>query len=158
MGAGKSTLGKALSEATGWPYFDNDGEMTRRYGLSQEELASLPVPELHALESRYLFDVTSQAGPLISGAAASVVDYEENREILKGVSTIYLCIPLSSVISRAGTHGVGRQALSENAEQVLTERYIRRDPLYREVSIATLELGDNPAEDAARLIALVSSL
>ena len=49
MGAGKSTLGKALSEATGWPYFDNDGEMTRRYGLSQEELASLPVPELHAL-------------------------------------------------------------------------------------------------------------
>ena len=34
MGAGKSTIGRALSGATGWPYVDNDAVVTRATGLT----------------------------------------------------------------------------------------------------------------------------
>lgn len=158
MGAGKSTLGEIVAKNLGWPYFDNDHEMTVRYGYSQADLASMEVADLHKLESRYLADVLSGDAPFITGAAASVVDYPENRAILTEATTIYLRIPLSAVISRAGKSGVGRQALIADAEKVLTERYERRDPLYREVSKFTLELTDNPAADAQRLLKLLKDL
>ena len=156
MGAGKSTLGKIVAAKLGWSYFDNDAEMTSRYGHSQDVLATMSVAELHALESRYLADVLSEAGPLITGAAASVVDYPENRDLLKSAMTIYLRIPLSAVIDRAGKSGVGRQALISDGNSVLTERYERRDPLYKEVSRSTIDLTVNPDNDAERLLALIT--
>lgn len=157
MGAGKSTLGKVLAKELLWPYFDNDAEMTKRYGFSQAELSSMPIPELHKIESRYLADVIAQDGPFISGAAASVIDYPENQELLKTVRTIYLRIPLSFVLTRAGSSGVGRQALNDDAEAVLTERYERRDPLYKLVASATLDLTNHWENDAKALVQLIRS-
>ena len=157
MGAGKSTLGKLLAKELKWPYFDNDAEMTTRYGISQAELASMPVEELHKIESRYLADVIAQDIPLISGAAASVVDYSENLRLLETVTTIYLRIPLSDVLNRAGSTGVGRQALAGNGLEILTERYNRRDPLYRSVSVFTLELSHDVESDSQRLLEVVKN-
>ena len=151
MGAGKTTLGTAVAKELGWAYFDNDGEMTKRYHHSQEELAAMPVPELHALESRYLADVLKEDAPLITCAAASVVDYPENRELLKSITAIYLRIPVEAVIARAGGTGVGRQALAENGTSILTERFERRDPLYKECAKLVLELSNSPEEDAKKL-------
>jgi len=148
MGAGKTTLGKILATEFSCEYFDNDFEMTKRYGYSQEELASMPVIALHEVESRYLSDVLSQDAPFITGAAASVVDYPANRELLTSVTSIYLRIPLDQVIARAGSTGVGRQALAHDAEKVLSDRYLRRDPLYKSVAALTVDLTDQPKRDA----------
>jgi shikimate kinase len=148
MGAGKTTLGNLLASQFSWKYFDNDFEMTERYGYSHEELSSMPVIALHEVESRYLADVLAQDAPFITGAAASVVDYPENRTLLEAHTAIYLHIPLEQVISRAGNTGVGRQALAHDAEKVLTERYLRRDPLYRAVAALTVDLTDQPQRDA----------
>ena len=148
MGAGKTTLGKILATEFSCEYFDNDFEMTKRYGYSQEELASMPVIALHEVESRYLSDVLSQDAPFITGAAASVVDYPANRELLTSVTSIYLRIPLDQVIARAGSTGVGRQALAHDAEKVLSDRYLRRDPLYKSVAALTVDLTDQPKHDA----------
>ena len=108
----------------------------------------MPVIALHEVESRYLSDVLSQDAPFITGAAASVVDYPANRELLTSVTSIYLRIPLDQVIARAGSTGVGRQALAHDAEKVLSERYLRRDPLYKEVAALTVDLTDQPQRDA----------
>jgi shikimate kinase len=148
MGAGKTTIGNLLALRFNWEYFDNDFEMTPRFGYSQEELSSMPVIALHEIESRYLSDVLAQEAPFITGAAASVVDYPENRALLEANTAIYLRIPLEQVISRAGKTGVGRQALAQDAEKVLTERYLRRDPLYRAVAALTVDLTDQPQRDA----------
>ena len=116
----------------------------------------MQVSELHALESRYLADVLAESAPLITGAAASVVDYPENQALLQSVKTIYLRIPLAAVISRAGTQGIGRQAILEGGEIILRERFERRDPLYKMVSSATLELTDNQSIDTERLLQLIN--
>jgi shikimate kinase len=148
MGAGKSTLGKILSQELGWPYFDNDGEITSNYGLSSAEVSALPVDQLHELESRYLRDVIARPAPFIAGAAASVIENEQNRQLLGEVFAIYLRLPMEKIIERAGTAGVGRQALAANAEEILIARFNRRDPLYRSTAKLTVELSNSPENDA----------
>ncbi len=151
MGAGKSTLGKLIADDFGWPYIDNDDELRTLNSLEFADIEQLPVAELHQLEQDYLRNVCQRPAPFIAGAAASVVDYPLGRELLKSVTTIYLRIPLAKVIERAGTTGVGRQALKENGESVLTERFNRRDPLYSEVATHVIELGDSAEVDAQTL-------
>ena len=160
MGAGKTTIGKILSRELNWPYIDNDGEMARLSGMSEEELAQLSVPDLHQLEENYLLDILSRPAPYIAGAAASVVEKPQMVELLKSVTAIYLYLPIDQLLTRAriGHSGVGRQALQdESAGQIITERFIRRDPLYRAASTQVLNLSDSPEQDAVRVLDFLSS-
>jgi shikimate kinase len=148
MGAGKSTLGALLSKELGWPYIDNDKEITTNYGLTPAEVSALPVDALHELESRYLCDVIARPASFIAGAAASVIDSEENRTLLEGTFSVYLRLPIEKIIERAGTAGVGRQALADNGDQILIDRFNRRDPLYLATAKLTVELSNSPERDA----------
>jgi shikimate kinase len=148
MGAGKSTLGALLSKELGWPYIDNDKEITTNCGLTPAEVSALPVDALHELESRYLCDVIARPAPFIAGAAASVIDSEENRTLLEGTFSVYLRLPIEKIIERAGTVGVGRQALADNGDQILIDRFNRRDPLYLATAKLTVELSNSPERDA----------
>ena len=158
MGAGKTTLGSILSNRLGWPYFDNDAELESLSGLSSSELSTLSVPELHKLEGEYLSTVLQRNAPFISGAAVSVVGYQKSVELLKESVSIYLRLPLEKLLERAGTTGIGRQALIGNAESVISARFSRRDPLYREIAVFTVELGDDPDVDAEKIFAFLSSI
>ena len=153
MGAGKSTLGRLLSEATGWPYIDNDGDMARQSGLSIEQLSSLSVPELHKIEADFIKSVIAQDAPFIAGAAASVIENEEIRGLLRECFAIYLSIPVDTAIARITEGTVGRQAITEDGERVIRERYARRDPLYKEVAALIVGLTDSPAADADTILA-----
>jgi shikimate kinase len=155
MGAGKTTLGTLVGSALGWPYIDNDRGLSTLNQISIEEISQLPVPELHALEIEYLRDVMSQSGPFIAGVAASVVDYPEGLTLLDSATVIYLRIPLDVILERAGTTGVGRQALQEDPEKVATERFYRRDPLYSASADLTIDLTQSPEADAEKIISFL---
>jgi shikimate kinase len=152
MGAGKTTIGTILARELNRPYIDNDSELSTMFGFSQEQLGSMDVDQLHDLESQYLVNISHHSTPFIAGVAASVIEVESNQKILEDMFSIYLSIPLSVVIERAGSTGVGRQALSDDAEKVLTQRYKRRDPLYRHFARFTVELGTNPEIDARDIL------
>lgn len=152
MGAGKTTLGTLLSKELNWPYFDNDLELETINNLSPKELSNLSVPELHVLESQFLATLMRRDSPFISSAAASVVDYPVSVELLREATAIYLRLPLEKLLKRAGSTGIGRQALHENAALITTERFNRRDPVYRSVAKLTIELSQRPTDDAAAII------
>jgi shikimate kinase len=158
MGAGKSTIGRILAAQLGWPYIDNDEELRTLNSMTLADIEKLPVSDLHQLEQNYLVNIYSRPAPFIAGAAASVVDYPAGRKILENVTTIYLKIPLEKVIERAGTSGVGRQALKENGEAVLAERYNRRDPLYSQVAKYVVELGESAENDAKKVMELLQTI
>ncbi len=153
MGVGKSTLGKILAAKLGWPYIDNDSDLAIQSAMSIEDLSKLSVPELHKFEAEFISRVIDGAAPVISGAAASVVENEHVLEQLKSVYAIYLVIPLETAIERASVGTVGRQAITESSVQILRDRYERRDPLYRQVASLIIELGDSPEADAEKILA-----
>lgn len=152
MGTGKTTIGRGLADRLGCRYYDNDAELSSRYGMSPAVLAEMPVEQLHDLESRYLREVLCEVPPLVTGVAGSVIDDSDNRELLRSAYCVYLYLPLHEVERRVGDAGVGRQAVIASGKKVLSERFARRDPLYREV--AQLELRDrqSPESDIARIL------
>lgn len=152
MGTGKSTVGNKLAALLGCEYLDNDAEISARYGISSERLSEMPVDQLHQLESRYLREVLLQQPPFVAGVAGSVVETVENRNLLKAAFCVYLYIPLDVVQQRAGSSGVGRQALRSAGANVLAERFVRRDPLYRDVASFELRDRESPESDAQRIL------
>ena len=141
-----------MSKNLGWPYLDNDVDMAKQNGLSMEQLSQLSVPDLHKIEATFIEHILEKDAPFISGAAASVIENEKIREKLKGVCAIYLSIPVETAISRASAGTVGRQALTEEGEKILRDRYIRRDPLYKEVASFIIELSNSPEVDAEKIL------
>jgi len=156
MGAGKTTLGLILARELGWSYIDNDHEMARLSGMSEAELSSLSIQQLHDLEENYLMDILNRPAPYIAGAAASVIDKDECISLLQSVTAIYLYLPVTELLHRSkiGKSGVGRQALNNgDAEKVISERFTRRDPRYRKAASIVLELSSDPESDAKRILA-----
>ena len=156
MGAGKSTIGKAVASHLGWPYFDNDFEMAQMNRVTLEDLGRLPVDELHEMEENYLRNVIARPTPYIAGAAASVVDNPDVVDLLKGVYAIYLTVPLSGLLARAGAGGVGRQALAEHPEEIIKQRFERRDPLYREAASLVIDQSQSPEKSIKQVIEALS--
>jgi shikimate kinase len=156
MGVGKSTLGKILAQKLNWRYIDNDVDMATQSGMTIAQLSALPVPELHKIEAEFIKRVIQQDAPLISGAAASVIENEDIREMLKNVYAVYLSISVEKAIERASTGTVGRQALTGEGTQILRERFARRDPLYRSVASLIIEQSGSPENDAEIILKAIT--
>jgi shikimate kinase len=89
MGAGKSTIGRRLSTATGWPYLDNDTLVEQVAGRSAPEIeADGGVPALHRAELAAFEHALTVPPPVILGVAGFVVMDPKLRERMKGAGTV----------------------------------------------------------------------
>ena len=152
MGAGKSTIGNILARELQWQYFDNDTELSQLTGLSAQELGELPVEELHVHETACFKEILSRPAPFISGAAGSVIDKHDNRELIKSAFAVYLRLPLEETIERAGYAGIGRQWSRVADETQIRERFHRRDPLYEDCAKLTVDLSPSSEADAQLIL------
>ncbi len=155
MGAGKTTIGNILASHLRAPYLDNDDELALLSRMTPEELSAIEVDELHHLEDVYLLNLSRRSAPWIAGVAGSVVDNPENIVLIQPFFTIYLYRPLASLLVNTGETGVGRQALSSGAEEIIKARFERRDPLYRELANLEVEISDDPIADATKILAAI---
>src|SRR5687768_18622554 len=74
MGSGKSTIGRLLSEATGWPYVDNDELVMRSHGATPRDLlAGRGEAVMRAAESSALALGLEVPAPAIIGVAAGTI-------------------------------------------------------------------------------------
>ena len=152
MGAGKTTIGNILAGHLGAPYLDNDDELALLTGMTPEQLSTIGVDELHRLEDSYLLNLSRLPAPWIAGVAGSVVDNPENIRIIEPIFSIYLYRPIESLLINTGKTGVGRQALSSGAQEIIRARFERRDPRYRELAGLEVEISDDPIADVAKIL------
>lgn len=154
MGAGKTTIGRAVTTRTGWTYVDNDLVLERLAGRPTAELAdALGWDGLHDLEIDTLRAVLDSPAPYVAGAAASVVDRVEGRALLREAFVVYLRAEVETLVARVGD-GAGRPWLSGDVKGFIEAQTIKRGALFEQVATLVLDVDDNDVNLAAgRIVA-----
>lgn len=150
MGSGKSTIGKLLSEATGWPYADNDDLVLRSHGAtSRQLLAERGEEAMRAAESEALAIGLEVPAPCIIGVAAGTILEASNRDRMRdGGIAVWVTAP-PSVLAERAAGSEHRPWLEGDAESWMRDAAAERDPLYASVADITIDTAANSAEAAA---------
>jgi shikimate kinase len=148
MGSGKTSVGRALTARTGWPYRDNDEAVAMLAGMPTAELLERRgTPALRTVESQALQSALAEDPPLVAGVAGGVVDSEADLAALRGTDAfvVYLHTPVDLLVQRVGD-GAGRPYLQADPETALRRLFAGREPLYREVADLVVDTSTGDAE------------
>jgi shikimate kinase len=150
MGAGKTTLGRDLAEATGRSLYDSDDSIQHRAGRTGREIADTDgVAALHRMERDVFFDAIGAGEPSVVAAAASVIDDPEARRLL---GTTFC------VLVTASPHVLEERVVSSDHRRVISSgergRIAGRDRLFLDAADLVIDTGAISRQDAvARVIA-----
>ncbi|MGN6473168.1 MAG: shikimate kinase, partial [Mycobacteriales bacterium] len=102
MGAGKTTVGNALSRLLGWPYYDNDELLARAVGKDTRRVQEEDgIAALRRAESAALSVALSEGGPLIAGVAGGIVtDPLDLDRLHRGGLVVWLRADLATLAKR----------------------------------------------------------
>ena len=153
MGAGKTTVGKALGVTLGWPYLDNDellaravGKDTRRVQEDDGELA------LRRAESAALTMALTVPGPVVAGVAAGIVTDPLDCDRLRiGGFVVWLRGSIRTLAARV--EGTDRPWLANDPQRALSELYAGRANLYESVATLVVDVDRLPPAQIALRIA-----
>lgn len=151
MATGKSSVGRALAAATGWPELDNDVVLERSTGCTAAQLlASSGLAALRQAESHVLTVSLAVPPPLVASVAAGVVLDAGDRDRLRaGGHVVWLRAPAGVLVRRlAGS--LHRPFLEDDPLAALTAMAAERDPLFAEIAHQTLDVGSLTPAEAAR--------
>jgi shikimate kinase len=152
MGSGKSTVGRLLADATGWPYADNDELLLRAHGATPRDLlAERGEAAMRAAESDALAAGLALPPPAIVGVAAGVILEAANRAVLRaGGVVVWLRAGADELAARAAG-AEHRPWLDGDPRAWMTAALVEREPLYASVADHVLDADTAPQENAADL-------
>jgi shikimate kinase len=153
MGVGKTTIGRALSNVLGWPYFDNDELLARAVGKDTRRVQE--EDGIHALrraESAALDVALTKGGPLIAGVAGGVVtDPLDLRRLHEGGFVVWLRADIATLAKRVT--GTDRPWLTGSPEVAMRALYAGREALYTAACSFVIDENDTTPELIALRIA-----
>jgi shikimate kinase len=152
MGSGKTTIGRLLSEATGWPYVDNDELVRRHSGMTARELlAEGGQDRLREVESAALALGLELPPPVIVGVAAGTVLDPTNRQRMRdGGIVVWLRASAETLIQRAGD-AVHRPFIDRDAAW-MEKTAAEREPLYARVADVIVDTGQAAPDESVGVI------
>ncbi len=135
MGAGKTSVGRALAERLGYPYLDSDEQVERNTGRTVPEILETDGEDaFRAEEKKALAEAVASDGPLVvSVAGGAVLDPDNRRELRKAGAVIWLRAEVATLVDRVG-EGEGRPLLASDVEGNLRRLYEQRRPIYDELA------------------------
>lgn len=160
MGAGKSSVGRALGEQLGWAFEDLDERIERREGRKVHEIfRDSGEPEFRRAEHaslRELFSELRSGAPRIVALGGGAFVQKENARLVKagGVPTVFLDAGVEELWRRcrrqAEQQGTERPLLS--GEEKFRELYELRRPHYLRASLRQATGGKTIREIAAEVV------
>lgn len=149
MGAGKTTIGRILSERTERPFFDVDRMLVHRLGRPIPQLFSIYGEEtFRGHETAVLRTIERQSCVVSTGGG--IVLRPENWDIMRAIGiTIYLRAPLETLMERLSASKKKRPLLQvEDPEARVQAILTQRTPLYEQADVI-VDLGAADAEEGA---------
>jgi shikimate kinase len=154
-GAGKTTVGRAVSMLLGVPFLDTD-EMI-------EATAGKPIPDIfiddgepafRAMEAAAVAGALGSFAGVLAVGGGAILD-AGTRAALAGHTVVFLSVELPDAIKRVGL-AMGRPLLSVNPRATLKYLMEQRRPLYASVATHTIATdGRSPEEIAQEMATLI---
>ncbi|GAA2381386.1 MULTISPECIES: shikimate kinase [Gordonia] len=143
MGAGKSTVGRALAHALGVAFCDTDDELERRSGRSIPDIfAADGEPAFRRLESEVVTDVLGRFDGVVSLGGGAVMT-DTIREALAGHAVVYLRVGADTGFARVAASD--RPLLADpDPRRRYADLLSRREPTYRAVAAVEVDAARNP--------------
>ena len=150
MGSGKSTVGRLLADATGWPYADNDDLVLREHGATPRDLvATRSEAVMRRAESDALGAALRLPAPVIVGAAAGVILDADDREALRSGGVVVWLRAAAHTLARRAVGAAHRPWLDGDAEAWMTAALLEREPLYAAIADRVVDTESGSAVEAA---------
>jgi shikimate kinase len=155
MGAGKTTVGKAVARSLGVPFVDTDALIEERAGKSVAEIfIDDGEAAFRILEAEVTREALASSGGVLALGGGTILN-PETRALLAGRTVVFLSVELTDAVKRVGL-GAGRPLLSVNPRATMKFLLEERRPLYASVASHTVATDGRPPEEiAAEVIALL---
>lgn len=154
MGAGKSSVGRAVADRLGRELFDSDDMIEARTGRTVREIW-LDVGEAayRRLETEVLVEALANPEPCVVAAAGGVVLSAVNRAHLaeSDAVVVWLQADLDVLLARVRSGG-HRPLLDDDPEGTLRQMIDDREPLYREVAGAIVSVDHRSVSEVAQAV------
>lgn len=155
MGAGKSTVGRALAARLERPFLDSDAEIQAATGQTVRELRdSIGVDAMHALEAEQLLRALASPQPAVIGAAASVVDVETCLEALRDPTVVVVWLQADPAVlaERFASDDDHRPAYGTSTEGFLTQQLARRGAAFESVADIAVSVDSRSPDEVVALV------
>ena len=164
MGAGKSTVGRALASMLRWRFFDADAELVKRLGMSIAAcFAKDGEARFRRLEAQLVTELLAHEDAVLALGGGAVEDAGSLHQLRSDPCSllVHLQVPLALSIERCARAGGAavRPVLGDalGSKEVLEARYRARLPLYETAHLTLSTEHGTPRAAAATIAGVVRS-
>jgi shikimate kinase len=153
MGAGKSTVGKALAEKLHYQFIDSDHVIEERTGATIPMIFDIEGEAGFRAREAVVIDELSKQSEVVLATGGGVVETESNRQHLRSRGyVVYLQSSVESLIQRT-KHDRNRPLLqTDNPAQVLRDLMEKREPWYIEMADLVIQTQQVPVYKVVKQI------
>jgi shikimate kinase len=153
MGAGKTTLGKALAQRLRREFFDTDRVLVERTGVPVATIFEIEGEPGFRRREAYALAELAHRNDCVIATGGGIVLSAENREVMRASGTVvYLRARLESLWERT-RHDTSRPLLSTpDPRGTLATLLEERDSLYRAAAHLVVDTGSQSASTLANRV------
>lgn len=142
MGAGKTTVGRALAKKLHMRFVDSDHEVEARTGVSIPVIFDIEgEASFRQREADVIRDLTTQSGIVLATGGGAILN-SQSRDYLRSRGTVvYLRASVTHILHRTSRDKNRPLLKTENPRKVLEELTQQREPLYQEIAHIVVETG-----------------
>lgn len=149
MGAGKTSVGRALAQELELEYYDTDQEIQDRTGADIPWIFDIEGEKgFRDREAAVVDELTQKKGIILSTGGGAILRKESREAMSKRGLVIYLHVSFDQQVKR--THRTGHRPLlqrSKDTRATLEKLREEREPLYEEIADLTYNTDDKTVQD-----------